>query len=95
MTLLDSVAQRYHCRPSDIARSELWAWQIDLAVALVAADEEAKKDGKERLLPDPPPDAKPASAPAPVPAPTLAQIEALAAHHGGLQRIAIPEDGIW
>ena len=95
MTLLDSIAQRYHCRPSDIARGDLWAWQLDLAVAIVAMDEQAKKDGKERLLADPPPTAEPAR-PAPPPKPiALSDIKALAARHGGLQSIAIPDDGIW
>lgn len=92
MVLLDSIAQRYRCRPSDIARGELWAWQLDLAVAVVAMDEQAKADSKERLLPDPPPDAKPAPPPKPI---TLADVQALAARHGGMQRMTIPDDGIW
>jgi hypothetical protein len=96
VALLDSLAQRYGCRPSDIARSPLWTWQFDLAVALIGADEDAKKNGGTRLLPDPPPEpAKPTTASAAPPAPTIEAIKALASRHGGIQRMAIPDDGIW
>jgi hypothetical protein len=90
VALFDSIAQRYHCRPSDIARGELWAWQFDLAVAVVASDEQAKKDGTQRLLSDPP---TPTASSAPHA--DRAAVESLAARHGGMRRMAIPEDGIW